>query len=162
MRILCCYTYLHPRTEWSLYHYAPKAEMVGVVWDGFRYAREIAARWDGTEDLVTVEHDIEIHEDVIAQFSRCREPWCTFPYLIMPGRLLDDGLGCARFTADAQRAVPFSELDAIPASCGRCEGKPGCWAHLDTRIAQAMAAHGVKVHVHGPPGVIHHKPSLGS
>jgi hypothetical protein len=161
VRILCCYTFIHPRTVESLRLHAPGTEFVGVVGDDFAYWREIKSRWNGEDSLTIIEHDIEIHEDVIGQFRSCPEPWCAFPYEVLArGNWLDQGIGCTKFSAELQRLVPAEEIESVPASCWRCPGRPDCWSHIDSRISQTMAAHGITVHRHGPPYVRHYNKAL--
>jgi hypothetical protein len=134
--------------------------VVSVAGNPFGYWREIAARWNGTEDLVTVEHDIEVHSRVLPSFDACPNLWCVYPYEIMErGRWLDFGLGCTRFRAAAQRAVTAEAISSMPGECSRCGGAPGCWAHLDCKIYWAMTAAGISRCVHWP-AVIHHSPRL--
>lgn len=162
MRVLCCYARLHPATADALARFAPGAELVDVAGDDFAAWEQIAARWDGTADLVLVDHDVEIHAQVLPQFGACREPWCSFPYpIVEPGHLLWRGVGCVRFTAACQQAVTPAEIQAVPGSCWACaDGRPGCWRHADGRIAGALESTGISVHAHEPP-VIHHKAGYG-
>jgi hypothetical protein len=141
--------------------YLPGAQFVGTAADDFAYWDEIAARWGRGEDLMIVEHDVEVHDQVLPQFRECSGVWCSFPYEILAaGHWLESGTGCVRFTAAVQDLVSAAEIAAVSASCGRCQGQPGCWAHIDVRIALAMAAHDVQVHAHAPP-VSHWKQGLG-
>jgi len=160
MRILCCYTSLHPAARRALGEHAPGAALADVTGDPYGYWREIAARWDGTEDLATVEHDIEIRDGVLPGFAACPEPWCVYPYEVHErGLWLDFGLGCTRFSAAAQRAVTAYAISAMPGECSTCHGKPGCWMHLDCKIYWAMTAAGIERHVHWP-AVTHHSRRL--
>jgi hypothetical protein len=114
-------------------------------WDG------IAARW-GAGDLLIVEHDIRIHDQVIAQFDACPNMWCTFPYLHSPGYYLDCGIGCVRFRRQCQQAVTPQEIQHIWGSCWECapDNTPGCWRHIDGKIKQALEDRGLQHHVHEP------------
>lgn len=150
MRVLCCYTSLHPASRASLAAHAPGAELADVSGDPFGYWREISARWDGSQDLITVEHDIEIHAGVLDGFSACPEPWCVYPYPVFGDRWLDFGLGCTRFAVAAQQAAGVAAIEAMPGECELCGGAPGCWRHADCRIALAMHAAGIRRHVHWP------------
>jgi hypothetical protein len=146
MRVLCAYTDLHPKTSAALKLYAPEAECVDVSGDRKSYWREIVKRWKGSEDLLLVEHDIEIHGDVMPQFRACDSPWCVFPYLLNPD---DDqpmlwGLGCAKFSADVQRKIS-------PTYVNRSGGPLSDWEHLEHKFAKAMQDHGISVCVHQPP-----------
>jgi hypothetical protein len=156
MTVLCCYTSLHPATRRALSEHAPGAELADVTGDRFAYWREIAARWNGTDDLVTVEHDIEIHAGVLPGFEACPGLWCVYPYEIhQRGTWLDFGLGCTRFRAQAQRLVSGQAIQGKPGTCENCQGAPGCWTHLDCKIYWAMTEGGLERCVHWP-AVTHH------
>jgi hypothetical protein len=145
VRVLCAYA-PSLATTLSLERYAPSAEYVDVGGDEYAYSRVLGERWDGAEDLVVVEHDIELHAAVIPVFDVCSEPWCAFPYRMnvnTPPKCV--ALGCARFTAEAQRAVPFADVLAQPVTVN------GSWRYLDTAVAQAFAKAGIECHVHQPP-----------
>jgi hypothetical protein len=161
--VLCCYTYIQPRTVESLRLYAPKVDYVGVVGDDFGYWKAIEDRW-AKDDLVIVEHDIEIHEDVIAQFSACRSLWCSFPYYLVPPihtELMAHGLGCIRLRREAMEQVTPDQVQSIEASCVSCapDNKRGCWRHCDAKITQSMQELGLDVCVHYPR-VKHHNPRV--
>jgi len=156
VRILCCYTRLCPATRRALSEHAPGAELADVSGDPYAYWREICARWTGKDDLLTVEHDIEIHGTVLPGFTACPEPWCVYPYELHPGRWIDFGLGCTRFRPAAQLAASPDAIQAKPGLCSRCHGQPGCWAHLDCKIYWAMTEAGIERHVHWPAVMHHH------
>ena len=148
-RVLCPYTTLHRATVSSLATHAPSAELIDVSGSDFDYFAAVLERWTGDVDLIIVEHDQEIHGDVLPSFAACRRPWCVFPYDHMSmGNLLDSGLGCVRFTAELQQAVPFAALLDTEAPV------PGSWRHLDGQIAALLDDAGIERHVHGPP-IIH-------
>lgn len=153
MRILYCYTRPHPRSVASVEAFAgPHVEYVGVLGDLMGYWKAVSKRWVGQEALAVIEHDIEIHEGVMPGFLECKQPWCAFAYEISaPGNWTARALGCTRYSAEAQRAAPADVIEAVPHSCSRCSGKPGCWAHIDGQIAQALEETGLSVHEHRPP-----------
>ena len=149
MRVLCCYTDLHPDTARALSRYAPQAEFAGVSGDQFAYWHQIRARWDGADDLVVVEHDVEIHAGVIDGFAGCDQPWCVFPYVIGPhGELCEVGLGCTRFSAALQQQVTVDEVTR------RVGEYP--WSHVDDRISGLLIDLGISNHIHHPPVTHHH------
>lgn len=156
MITLCCYVKLHPRTAMALAVLAPGAELADVSGSPFAYWEQISRRWAGTEDLVLIEQDIEIHAGVLPGFGKCQRPWCVYPYQIHDkGTLIDFGLGCTRFRATVQAQVSTRDIQAYPGECRECNGAPGCWRHLDCKIAWAMNAAAVTQCVHWP-GVEHH------
>lgn len=112
--------------------------------DHYAYWRLVAESWRLPGPTFIVEHDIEVHEDVLPQLAACAEGWCTFPYLQQPGLnfTCTQALGCTRFSAPLQRAVPFP-----PATR---------WESLDGAIANALLGAGMAAHVHQPP-VTHHR-----
>jgi hypothetical protein len=130
----------------------PHVEYVGALGDPLAYWNAILERWNGEEALMVIEHDIEIHEGVVPGFRECEQPWCAHAYEITtPGNWTTRALGCTRYSAEAQRIVPPDTILAVAHSCSRCDGKPGCWAHIDGQIAQALEEAGVSVHEHRPP-----------
>lgn len=145
-RVLCAFTDLHPKTVTALRTLAmPRCpvDVVCVAHNEFGYRDAIADRWTGDEDLVLIEHDIEISDDVLPSFEGCDGPWCTFAYQHMTlDNWLDRGLGCVRFSAALQRAIPFGKCLASPAPV------PGSWRHLDGQIAATLETAGHDRHVH--------------
>ena len=116
----------------------------------YAYAELLARLWAEGDGFVVVEHDIEIHGDVLPGFAACGEPWCVFPY---PGpgdhagnRLLDHALGCTRFGASLLKAEP-----GVP------PGPGSHWGSLDARLYHVLVGRGYRPHVHLPPVVHHHE-----
>lgn len=156
MVVLCCYAKLHPATAAALAAFAPGAEFADTSGSIYAYWEQISSRWADPGDLAIIEGDIEIHAGVLPGFTACPQPWCVYPYQVHDrGTLLDFGLGCARFRAEAQRAVSTAAIQSWPGECEQCRGAPGCWAHLDCKITLAMHAAGIVQCVHWP-GVQHH------
>ena len=145
MNILCAYTDLSSKTAASLAEHAPETEYVDVSGDRKAYWREIAKRWKGVEDLVLIEHDIEIHDSVLSQFTACKSPWCVFPYQLTPDDVpITWGLGCTKFSAGVQRKVPLIQIN-------RAGGPLSDWEYLDSKFAKTMQRYGLAVCVHQPP-----------
>ena len=126
----------------------------------FGYGEAIASRWDASDDLVVIEHDIEITAGVLPSFEQCDKPWCLYAYDHFPAPhtiLMDHALGCTRFSASIQKLISVDEFIrpdwAFLPKCKLCNGA-GCWKTLDTRINIAMMTHGIEQHVHGK--VVHH------
>ena len=170
MRVLCAYSNLRPRTRKALEQYAPQADFVDVSGDDLAYWRAICERWTGEDDLLVVEHDIEIHDQVIPEFEACGEPWCSFAYKLWePDVWCYNALGCTKFSAALQREVSTGEIQQIqaqwlapslnaagdveynpeimPATADaqcRCGGKgsPPCWRHIDMKIADTLEGRG--------------------
>ena len=187
MRVLCCYTNMRPQTKAALDKYATgyEAEYVGnLEYDldnDYAYWREVKRRWNGTEDLVIIEHDIEIGQDTLQGFAECPGDWCTYAYPIIDKQTwLAYGLGCARFSARLQRAVTPDIIEKTYKACWCCEPKrmgtftlidvlnhgrtvkpviPGCWRHLDLELATSCVEAGYTCCVHG--FVRHHGAGLG-
>jgi hypothetical protein len=155
VRVLCCYTDLRPETKAAL---PPGTELAWTGADDFAYWREITARWDGTDALVIVEHDIEIHEQVIGQFAACPAPWCTFPYFYGPdrdpSRVMYQALGCAKFSAQCQRDFPAGQIAASVSARDGTPPRPP-WHSCDTYICRALLHAGIATCLH-EPWVTHH------
>jgi hypothetical protein len=152
MRILACYANMDPRTKLALAAYAPDADIVNVGGDDTAYAREIGLRWDGADDLAVIEQDIEITAAVIPAFGACSEPWCSFWYRgpsfdMGAGDLsrLNRSLGCTKFSAALQRAVPWSAITT----------RPLAWDVVDVHIATALLDEDYYPHDHGEVRTFH-------
>lgn len=144
MRILCGYTNLRSETKASLTPY--NVEYEDTSGDDFAYWRAIESRW-GKDDLITIEHDIEIHGSVMCEFIECEMPWCCFPYLLVFKKPYEYGLGCTRFRKEMMQSVTTTDevINSIPV-----DGEPGCWRTLDIKIKYALWNQGYNVHVHQP------------
>lgn len=95
---------------------------VPVVWedvsgDEFAYWRLMARLWEPSDDLVIVEHDVELRADVIEQFNTCERLWCTHGYdnICHPECMeaWSNALGCTRFRKELIAACPDAVL-SIP------------------------------------------------
>jgi hypothetical protein len=167
LRVLFAYTpgRVHPAAIAALTLHAPDAELVDVAARPDSYWQAIRARWHDTRDLITVEHDIEIHDQVLPQFAACPELWCVCPYRQYPGGpVIDRGLGCTRLTAALRRQITPAQIQAMSAgTCGDCarDDQPGCWRHIDQNVTAALdQILGLRApHLHDP--VIHHHPPPG-
>lgn len=110
------------------------------------------------EDLVVIEHDIEIHDQVISQFASCPSDWCTFaywyPYPADP-QMVYQALGCTKFSARLQRQFP---IQAIEERAERQDGLPPrpVWHSCDIYITRALICGDVETCRH-EPAVIHHR-----
>jgi hypothetical protein len=156
MRIACFYTSLHPACRNAL---PPDTELVWTGDGDDHYWLEIANRWDGSDDLLIIEHDIEIHDQVVSQMLACGSSWCTFPYEYGPrwpaAPLITGALGCTRFSADLQRQFP---AEVIAASVSAADGLPPVpfWHSCDLYIRRALTRAGMKECRHLPL-VTHHR-----
>ena len=164
MITLCCPVEggLWPATAASLAAHAPDALIIPIPADDItRPWTDYAARW-GQDDLVVIEQDVIIHEDVLAGFERCPEPWCLFPgrHYACGGGFMLTGILCNRFRREFMERVPVEAVEAVYGSCPRCDGgkDPRCWGHLDGRTREAGEAAGFKLHVHWPS--VGHRDSL--
>lgn len=156
MRIVCFYTDLHPATKAAL---PPGAELVWTGADDNHYWRELMARWNMGGDLMTIEHDIEIHDQVVPDFADCTSLWCTFPYVYdpkAPEQLCTRGLGCARFSAECQRQFP--DIAQRAADFAVANGLPPepVWDACDSYICRALVVAGVQECQHSPLVTHHH------
>jgi hypothetical protein len=167
VRSLCCYTVHDPAADGKSYlhsakrdalravrEHVPGVELADVGGNDFAYWREIRARWQGAEDLLVVEHDIEPGPGMAAALEYCPEPWCLYSYEAFGCKLLDRSLGFTRFSAGLQRAVNLDLAEERWAHCGACHGR-GCWWHLDIILADILEAAGFSRHVHGTVRHLH-------
>ena len=147
LRIVCPYTYLHPLCEESLAGY--EVEYVEM----FRlddYFNLLSRLWAEGQTFLVVEHDIEIHPDVVPQMEKCPAPWCAFPYNGGLGQVWDKALGCTKFHESLLRELP-SFLDEV-------QGHD--WRRLDVQIAELLEGR-VSRHAHWPIVKHHHMHSEG-
>lgn len=146
MKVVVPYVDLHPLTLAALQRYAPDADLadIGKAYDAFW--RFLAQLWDEGEGFLLVEHDIEIHAEVIPQLEGCPESWCVFPFPGAGGALLYGSLGCTRFSTELIAKVPNLMKDL----CVRD------WRRLDSEITPALERAGCTRHYHEPPVPHHH------
>lgn len=139
-------------TRDSLTEYAPDTQIMPVAeGDVFGCWELYKSFWGNDDDLMVVEHDIILHEDVIPQFEACPQPWCLFPFRYRPDTdFLRSSTGCARYRREFREKVTPEMIEAVPGSCNRCDGRTGCWAHMDGRIHHAGEEAGFTIHVHWP------------
>ena len=117
MKVVCCFTRLHPDTARTLTAYAPETELVLLDQDDdFGYWRTLADRWARGTDLLVIEQDIVISPGTVAGFAACsgRSDWCAAPYPAYDGYPLcnERALGCTRFSARVQDAIPAESFRA--------------------------------------------------
>jgi hypothetical protein len=153
VRILACFVrgQQSPSAYRSLLRYAPigSLELVDVGNDVSSYWHAIRDRWNGEDDLVTIEQDNIITGEVIPSFQECEKKWCSFSYLGPPGMSFDDSgqgrvlkksLGCTRFSAELQREIPASMIS---------DSDYFVWHLLDLRISRLLELHNHEPHCHG-------------
>lgn len=155
MKIVCPFTpdKLNEATVEALTRWAPHAVMVDVSGNNESYAALLESLWDERSAFAIVEHDIEIHEHVVVDFTDCREPWCANEYHV--GEALLTSLGCVRFRPELMEAEP----DAVVAH--RALGPGGVpardWRRLDMRLHGVLHERGYWPCVHQPPVTHHHE-----
>lgn len=138
MRVLAPYTYDEPAHVAALERFAPQAERVDVLGDGFCYAALLAQAWAAGEDLVVIEHDIVIHRSVLPGFEKCPKRWCAFPYSLRAGGPVGvKSLGCVRFRGELLRDTQ-----------GVVQQWP--WRQLDNQLLSALRRLGERPHTHYP------------
>lgn len=144
--MLCCYTALNSSTALQLHLYVPQVELIDVTGRDTGYWEELTRRWRGKHSLAVIEQDIKIHAGVLPSFAACGEPWCVYAYTMFrdPPERLIFGLGCAKFSRDAQRLADLSRIKA----------QFRHWQYLDGEIAAILQGAGLAPHVHGD--VAHH------
>jgi hypothetical protein len=121
--------------------------MVNVSGSKDAYWQELAQRWEDDGDLITIEHDIEIHDQVLREFAACPEPWCAYGYLVgCPAEVFTMGLGCTKLSARARQEVPLLLFQPEHRS----------WIYLDGFISAALRNAQLEPHIH-EPRVAHHR-----
>lgn len=156
MRVVCPFTpgKRSLLTVGALARFAPDALYVNVAANPSAYWELLAELWRDGENFVIVEHDVEIHEGVIAGFKACREPWCLYPYF---GPTLFDvmtrSLGCTRFSSRLIETRP-DLMDQVGGHTDNLAQKD--WRRLDTLVCHYLGLAGHEPHVHEPPVLHHH------
>lgn len=156
-RLVCMYggkypapASLDPRVKAALERWAPEAgletEWVDTSSNLQIYADEMEKRWDGTEDLIIVEQDKEVHGECFPSLLNCSQLWCGYTFWLNPvphTALCVGGFGVTKFSAEVQRKVPVSAF--------RGDGQIA----IDRRFYDyLMENYGAGCHLHGH--VIHH------
>ena len=144
--VVCCYTQLHPETERSLKEHVPEAELIDTSGSLLAYGQALKAHWDQGGDLVTVEHDIEVTDNVVPSFAGCKRDWCVFSYQGPSNAgYLYRSLGCTRFSRRLQKKIPFETFITYQMY----------WRFVDAYISRILwTVNGIEPHVHGH--VAHH------
>jgi len=150
VKIACFYTLTYSECRDSL---PPGTELVWTGYGDDAYWNELSTRWDGTGDLLVIEHDMQLHGQVVPQFEACPALWCTFGYEYgprWPGHFIEDALGCTRFRAQLQQQFP---LGMVAAHISATDGLPPVpfWHNCDLYIRRALTRAGLKPCVHEPP-----------
>lgn len=142
IRTLFFYYSDHPETYRAVTRYIPDAEHIDTSASSYAYWDELARRWDGSSDLLTIESHIVIHDQVLPQLEACGNDWCVFPFGLREasgnfGSLQRHGLGCTRFSAALQQKVPAAEIRArARRKCPHC-GAPH-FAFIDGPVLDAL------------------------
>lgn len=164
MTVLCCYTKLHPATEKALTEHAPDAVLTDVSGNQHNYWIELEKYWGDPEDLIIIEHDIEITADTIQSFEACDSDWCVFPYQHDEEehpRRLTMSLGCTKLSERARQVASPENLCRVHVDCFVChmgvqyEQIPACWQHIDAKLAAWLEHNNIHPCIH-EPDVIHH------
>lgn len=146
MRVVVPYTSIHPLAKAALVRHAPDAVAYDMASAHDAYYRLLTGLWGGGKSFLVVEHDVEIHADVIPQLEACGEGWCLFPYSAPNGGLFSQSLGCTRFGSQLLRAEPEFMVE-LPVRD---------WRRLDCEMYPRLTARGHAPHVHFPPCRHHH------
>ncbi len=151
--VYCPYTRIHPKTRAALDAFGGRWVPVDVTASHTAYYEALSRLWrTGDQDLIIVEHDIEITAEVVPSFTACRRPWCTYAYPCGADglSLTDIGLGCVRFTGELRRAIPdlLDQVGQTPVLY------PHDWRCLDGPLSSVLSTHGIVHHPHG--SVPHH------
>jgi hypothetical protein len=156
MRILCAYTpkKMQMETFGALVKYGAansvRVDFVDVSGSRTAYWHAIRERWNGEEDLVTVEQDNVITDLTIPSFLRCDRDWCSYKYYgpeWLPEHMqeMTRCLGCTRFSAALQRKIPSETI----------AGDYMVWYLIDERLSRLLGMHGFRVHGHGEVKHLH-------
>lgn len=122
--------------------------------DDAAYFNLLAHWWQQPGDLIVVEQDIVPRQCGIERMAFCQKSmWCTERYPIEHHTMLDNGLGCVRFSQRLKERWPgvmvrvgYIDNDGEPAKS---------WRRLDTRVSLVLHQLGYKPHVHSTAQHLH-------
>jgi hypothetical protein len=167
MQVLCAYTELRPEVVSALDTTGYEVDYVDVSASLTAYWHAIKERWNGLEDLITVEQDNLLEPDMLSLLECCDEDWCCFQYTStsagsVPCEIEDFdgtvnkvthityGLGCTKFSAALQRRFPSKDIAA---------GDYLMWSMIDFRFKQMFHdLHRLNPHIHGDVKHLHEPP----
>lgn len=115
VNIICCYTRLNEATAEALSLWAPQCVLIPLPpEDKHAYWAAIASWWGTGHDLLIIEQDIVISPGTLPSMADCegRSDWCAAPYPAYSGYRghNERALGCTRFSARLQAAVPAEKF----------------------------------------------------
>lgn len=144
MRLLVPFTVRNPEVVASV---PPWAEWADVSADPDAYRRLLVDKWESSDDLMVLEHDVVCRDDVLEQFESCPRPWCVFGYADMCHDECREAwanmLGCTRFRRELIDAVPDAVTDIT-------EREHQIWTNLCDGIGLNLRAAGFEHHWHRP------------
>lgn len=147
MQVVCPYhPQVHPRTERALRAFAPHARLFALSHHPHSYYQFFCERWQEGEGFPLVEHDIELHADVLPQLEACESPWCIFPYQGPPNTIFARSLGCTRFSTELIRTRGSLAVEL------ECRD----WRRMDTAINYNLQQLGYQPCIHEPIVKHHH------
>lgn len=116
--------------------------------------------WAQPGDLVIVEQDMLPAPNVVQEMLKCDHDWCSSPYLIDKKLMINQGLGCVKFSERLRQAHPdMAEMAGEPSG----EDEPhGVWWMLDNRLAHHLMKADYQVHEHEPSVHLHHDHAVRS
>lgn len=131
--------------------------------DPYAYAALVNRLWAEGDDLIIIEHDIEISPSVLIEFGRCPQVWCAhrYPLSANPATPADApttfGFGCVRFRGELMRAWPEAVLEAIALELHPIH-PPGSWPIFDSQLSTWLSRppRSVTPHRHTPDVTHHH------
>ena len=141
------YTVIHPAT---LEGVPSHAEWIDVRESPIAYWSALCDYW-GPWNLTIVEHDVQAHSGVFAEFAACSEPWCYFTY----DNFTEENaaawhwgiLGCTRFRKEL--------IEAVPRAIEDLEDRWKDWHETSTGIGMVLREAGFAPHQHGR--INHHR-----
>lgn len=151
---MLAYTTIHPLAAAAFERYCPDGELADVSASNESYWQLLERLWRGGESFGIVEHDIEVTADAIAQAETCACPWGVSPYGGPGSAVLDQSLGCTRFSAQLLLAEPdaMSEVGSIDDAGPAVPLRD--WRRIDARLYGVLRQREYLPCIHA--GVRHH------
>lgn len=103
MRVICCFTDLHPKADRYLRASAPEAERIDVSGDSEAYYRALRDAWADGETFVSIEQDVLLDPGALRDLDVCQREWCS----------AGPDLWCWRVRSEVMSALP-NFFDEIP------------------------------------------------
>jgi hypothetical protein len=148
MKVVVPFTHIAPGVAEALDATGHAWEAVDVSGSDDAYWTLLADLWSQGSCFITVEHDVLVRPDTLAELEACPRPWCAFAVPYLGGEY--PGLACVKFDSSIISAVPDALIQSGRMSNGNHPQKHWCTTDHFLQMVVLPAAVGHYKHVHGP------------